>query len=99
MRLRAAALAELSYYSFFSDRIQELCSRSNVLPCVLDAAIFSPASVRAACSLGRSLELVLVVGAARCEQLLGTARGLVDIFLEIILKEGVGPDKPGKVLL
>ena len=49
--------------------------------------------------LRRSLELVLVVGAARCEQLLGAAKGLVDILLEIIRKEGEGPDKPGEVLL
>jgi hypothetical protein len=27
------------------------------------------------------------------------AKGLVDILLEIILKEGEGPDKPGEVLL
>ena len=45
------------------------------------------------------LELVLVVGAARREQLLGAAKGLVDILLEITLKEGEGPDKPGEVLL
>ena len=49
--------------------------------------------------LRRNLELVLVVGAARRERLLGAAKGLVDILLEIILKEGEGPDKPGEVLL
>ena len=49
--------------------------------------------------LRRSLELVLVVCAARRERVLGAAKGLVDILLEIILKEGEGPDKPGEVLL
>lgn len=53
----------------------------------------------AACSLRRSLELVLVVGAARRERRFGAAKGVVDILLEIILKEGEGPDKPGEVLL
>lgn len=53
----------------------------------------------AACSLRRSLELVLVVGAARSNRLLSATKGLVDIPLEIILKEGKGPYKPGEVLL
>ena len=50
-------------------------------------------------ALRRSLELVLVVGAARRERLLGATEGLVDILLEIILKKGEGPDKPGEILL
>jgi hypothetical protein len=50
-------------------------------------------------ALRRSLELVLVVGAARREQLLGATEGLVNILLEIILKKGEGPDKPGEILL
>ena len=50
-------------------------------------------------ALRRSLELVLVVGAARRERLLGATEGLVDILLEIVLKEGEGPDKPGEILL
>jgi hypothetical protein len=37
-------------------------------------------------ALRRSLELVLVVGAARRERLLGATEGLVNILLEIILK-------------
>src|SRR5690348_16506502 len=53
--------------------------------------IFTAHSRQWAPMLRRSLELVLVVGAARRERLLGAAKGLVDILLEIILKEGEGP--------
>ena len=50
-------------------------------------------------ALWRNFQLVLVVGAARRERLLGAAKGLVDILLEIILEEGEGPDEPGEILL
>ena len=49
-------------------------------------------------ALRRSLELVLVVGAARRERLLGATEGLVDILLEIILKKGEGPARHGRPL-
>ena len=61
--------------------------------------IFTAHSLQWAPMLRRSLKLVLVVGAARRERLIGATEGLVDILLEIILKEGEGPDKPGEVLL
>jgi hypothetical protein len=41
VRLSASALADINYYEFVSDGIQELCARSGVLPCVFDAAIFA----------------------------------------------------------
>lgn len=41
VRLSAAALGDINYYNFVLDGIQELCSKSGVVPCVLDAAIFS----------------------------------------------------------
>jgi hypothetical protein len=41
IHLTAAALADINYYNFVSDGVQELCSKCGVLPCVLDAAIFS----------------------------------------------------------
>lgn len=41
VHLSATALGDINYYNFVSDGIQELCSKSDVLPCVLDAAIFS----------------------------------------------------------
>ena len=41
LHLNAAALADPNYYSFVSDGIRHLCERSGVLPCVLDAAVFS----------------------------------------------------------
>jgi hypothetical protein len=40
VHLSAAALADPSYYNFVSRGIQALCTRSDVYPCVLDAAIF-----------------------------------------------------------
>ena len=54
--------------------------------------IFTAHSRQWAPMLRRSLELVLVVGAARRERLLGAAKGLVDILLEITLKEGDRPE-------
>lgn len=41
VRLSAAGLADINYYNFVSDGIQELCAMSEVLPCILDASIFS----------------------------------------------------------
>ena len=41
VRLHAAALSDINYYNFVSDGVQQLCAKSGVLPCVLDAAIFS----------------------------------------------------------
>jgi len=41
VRLTAAALGDIHYYNFISDGIQALCRRSRVLPCILDAAIFT----------------------------------------------------------
>ncbi len=40
-RLSAQALSDPSYYAVVSSGIQKLCARAGVLPCVLDAAIFS----------------------------------------------------------
>jgi thermostable 8-oxoguanine DNA glycosylase len=39
--LSATALTDPDYYNFVSDGIQEICRQSGILPCVLDAAIFS----------------------------------------------------------
>lgn len=39
--LSATALQDRNYYEFVMSGIQELCVRCNVLPCILDAAIFS----------------------------------------------------------
>lgn len=41
LKLSAQALSDPNYYAFVSDGIQALCKTSGVLPCVLDAAIFS----------------------------------------------------------
>jgi hypothetical protein len=41
IKLTPGALADTAYYEFVLDGIQELCRRSEVLPCVLDAAIFT----------------------------------------------------------
>jgi hypothetical protein len=41
IHLSATALADPSYYEFVSDGFQVLCARSNVYPCILDAAIFA----------------------------------------------------------
>lgn len=37
----AAALSDIGYYNLISDGIQTLCREAGVLPCVLDAAIFT----------------------------------------------------------
>jgi hypothetical protein len=39
--LSTAALSDCRYYNFVSDGIQQLCDRSGVYPCLLDAAIFA----------------------------------------------------------
>jgi hypothetical protein len=39
--LSAAALGDRNYYHFVSDGIQQLCSASDIYPCILDAAIFA----------------------------------------------------------
>lgn len=41
IRLSAGALGDLNYYCFVSDGLQQLCAKAGVLPCVLDAAIFT----------------------------------------------------------
>lgn len=41
IKLSAKALSDENYYNFVSDGIQELCARSDIYPCVLDAAIFT----------------------------------------------------------
>lgn len=41
VRLSAAPLADPDYYEFVMDGVQELCRACDVLPCVLDAAIFA----------------------------------------------------------
>jgi hypothetical protein len=41
VRLTATALADINYYNFVSDGIQLLCSKSGILPCLFDAAVFS----------------------------------------------------------
>ena len=40
LRLSAGSLADEDYYTFISDGIQTLCREAEILPCVLDAAIF-----------------------------------------------------------
>jgi hypothetical protein len=39
--LSSAALSDEAYYVFLSDILRELCIKANVLPCILDAAVFS----------------------------------------------------------
>ncbi len=39
--LSANALADSNYYEFVLDAVQQLCRQADVMPCVLDAAIFS----------------------------------------------------------
>jgi len=39
--LPSQALGDLAYYLFVMDRIQELCKACDVVPCILDAAIFT----------------------------------------------------------
>ncbi len=41
VKLTAQGLSDTNYYNFISDGIQHLCRKSNIYPCVLDAAIFS----------------------------------------------------------
>ena len=41
IRLSSAGLTDKNYYNFILDGLQQLCERSGVYPCVLDAAIFS----------------------------------------------------------
>ncbi len=47
----------------------------------------------------QSLELVLVVGAARCKRLLGAAESLLDILPEIGIEDREGAGEAGEVLL
>src|SRR5579871_2735576 len=39
--LPAKALADAAYYVFVMDRVQELCQACDVVPCILDASIFT----------------------------------------------------------
>jgi hypothetical protein len=41
VRLSSGALSDEHYYNFISDGIQAMCQQSDLVPCVLDAAIFS----------------------------------------------------------
>ena len=41
IRLTANALGDRNYYNFISDGFQRLCEACKIMPCVLDAAIFS----------------------------------------------------------
>ena len=41
VRLSAQALSDPNYYCFVSDGLQVLCEEAGVVPCVLDAAVFS----------------------------------------------------------
>ncbi len=41
VHLSAGALADRHYYRFVMDGIQVLCERAEVMPCILDAAIFA----------------------------------------------------------
>jgi thermostable 8-oxoguanine DNA glycosylase len=41
IKLSSGSLTDKNYYSFIQDGIQQLCQRSKIYPCVLDAAIFS----------------------------------------------------------
>jgi hypothetical protein len=41
VHLSAGALADISYYKFIMQGVHELCRRSGVYPCVLDAAVFA----------------------------------------------------------
>jgi len=42
-KLSATALADPGFYRFLSDGIQELCMKSDVFPCIFDAAVFASA--------------------------------------------------------
>jgi len=41
IKLSSVGLTDKNYYNFILDGLQQLCERSGVYPCVLDAAIFS----------------------------------------------------------
>jgi len=41
LKLSASALSDPDYYEFVMDGIQQICSESDIYPCVLDAAIFA----------------------------------------------------------
>ena len=41
VKLTASALQDRNYYNFVSDGFQKLCEACDIMPCVLDAAIFS----------------------------------------------------------
>jgi thermostable 8-oxoguanine DNA glycosylase len=41
VKLSAGALSDANYYAFVSEGFQQLCDKSDVFPCVLDAAIFA----------------------------------------------------------
>jgi hypothetical protein len=41
VKLSAQALSDRNYYNFVSEGLQQLCTRSEIYPCVLDAAIFA----------------------------------------------------------
>ncbi len=41
IKLSSTGLTDKNYYNFILDGLQQLCERSGVYPCVLDAAIFS----------------------------------------------------------
>jgi thermostable 8-oxoguanine DNA glycosylase len=41
IKVSSAGLQDLAYYDFISDAINLLCEKAGVLPCVLDAAVFS----------------------------------------------------------
>lgn len=41
VKLTAAALSDPDYFNFVSNGIQSICQQAGLLPCVLDAAIFS----------------------------------------------------------
>lgn len=41
VQLSAAALSDPSYYNLISDGFQQLCAQSDLVPCLLDAAIFT----------------------------------------------------------
>ena len=41
IKLSATALSDKNYYNFVLDGFQKICEASGVLPCVMDAAIFS----------------------------------------------------------
>jgi len=39
--LTASALSDINYYEFIMTGIQEICKECNILPCILDAAVFA----------------------------------------------------------